>query len=201
MVKFSAQVKVCDFGALIATGVVGWFAFLFYAPLVAGIWQAASGGISRSEIQQAFASPHWQAYALAAFCVMMWAACAVGLRYCWKRPAFLTIDRSGEWVIRNALYCALQRLRPDEPRQIRARLKTWFDDENNETVTSGEFWVVSRCGHPIAFPYSGSALPGGRSALWQDLGYPAAFTPTTDPDGDLVTPLHTWTAAGPHGAT
>lgn len=196
-VTMFTQVKVCDLEALAICGIVSWLALLFYLPLFALVASAAKGQISVSDMQQAFSNAHWQSVGLGVFCLVMWTSIAFGIQYCWKRPAFFTVHPSGEWACRNPFYYALHRIHPNQPRQVKTSLKSWFDDDINETVMSGHFLVLTESAEPITFPYSGSPLPDGKPALFQELGYPADFLLTTDTDGALATPVHTWTASGP----
>ncbi len=192
-----SQVKVYDLEALVICGVVSWLALLFYLPLFALVASMAKGQLSLSDMHHAFSNPHWQGIVLGVFCLAMWTSIAVGLHSCWKRPAFFTIHPSGEWACRNSFYYALHRIHPNQPRQVKTSLKSWLDDDINETVMSGHFLVLTESATPITFPYSGSPLPDGKSALFQELGYPADFVLTADADGALTTPVHTWTTSGP----
>lgn len=191
------HVKVYDLEILIISGVVSWLAFLFYLPLFAFAWYMANGQISVAEILQALSKLHWVGVGLGVFYLPMWILIAYGVHYCWKRPAFFTIPSSGEWICRNSLCYPLQRIHPNQSRQVKARLKSWFDNDNNETVMSGHFRILTESAEPILFYYGGSPLPDGKPALFQELGYPADFPITTGTDGDLTTPTHTWTASGP----
>lgn len=191
------HVKICDIEALVISGVICWLAILFYLPLFAIVWQLAAGQLSAPEILPSVRNPHWQGVSLGVFCLVMWVSTAYGLHSCWKRPALLTIHPSGSWACRNAFYHPLLRLHPHQPRQVKANLKSWFDQDINETVLSGHVEVLTETAEPIQVPYSGPSLPDGKPALFQQLGYPADFPLITDADGNLVTPIHQWTANGP----
>lgn len=198
------QVKVYDLGALVFCGVVSWLAFLCYMIPLALVWYLATGQITTSEILAPLRNLHklhWQDIVFAVIYLLISTATTYGMYYCWKNPAFFTIDPSGGWACRNSFYFPLQRIHPHQSRQVTAKLSSRFDTEINETVLSGDFRVLTESAEPITFPYSGAPLPNGKPALFQELGYPADFPLASDADGNLTTPPHTWTASGPlhHG--
>ncbi|MBU1108468.1 MAG: hypothetical protein KKB51_17465 [Candidatus Riflebacteria bacterium] len=190
-------VKFSDFDPVLYSAFFSWLTFLSTLPYIAALWDFVKSRQSREEILRSFRQANQAEMAAFIFFVILWLIILAGMRWAWKKPAFLCIEKNGEWVIRNSFYLANCRIPPEQPRQIEWVFSKSYDDNGPDYSFSGYFLILRDNAPPISMQHSSQPMKDGTPDFFQQLGYPDGINMLTGLNGGQLTPRLTWNSSGP----
>lgn len=135
-------------------------------------------------------------YATIFFCALLYLLMLFGMRWSWKAPAFVCVEKNGEWACRNSFGYALLRIPPDMPRRIESVISKSFDDNDKEFQYYVKMLIQTESAPPIAMTFMSQPLANGEPDFFQKFGYPANLVLLPGTDGSKLTPWHGWNSYG-----
>lgn len=132
------------------------------------------------------------------FCLLvLFSPFLAGILWAWFRPALMVIDQTGNLDFRNPFFISRVHVPASVPRTLEALIEA--DPWSQESPSfRGNLWITVPGGATacVYFPFFPKDLDD-KPFFFQELGFRGIQDWPKGPNGGIITPLHSYSSAGP----